>query len=228
MMISPPAGSLTATPLSIITPWRDHPELISDYERSVAGVQIIIVDNGSAPENAARLQQLVERLDGVYLRNDTDRGFAAANNQGLEHARGEVILFLNDDILAGPGFLDSVYRDVQENEFVGPSLQRVLVYGLWLPYLEGWCLAGRRSAWTRIGGWDAEAFPDYYWEDTDLCVRAIEAGVQLRRVEWPILHKGGVTGGAILRWGEVYEKNRAIVAARVKPIYERLRRQHGL
>ncbi len=228
MIISPAAGPLTGPRLSIVTPWRDHPELISDYERSVAGAQVIVVDNASSPENALLLRQMVQRLDGVYVRNDVDRGFATSNNQGLESARGEIVLFLNNDILTGPGFLESVWREVHENELVGVSLQRVLVYGLWLPYLEGWCVAAKRATWALLGGWDAAAFPDYYWEDTDLCVRAVEAGMQLRRADWPILHKGGVTGGAILRWGDVYEKNRAVVAARVKPIYERLRRQHGL
>jgi GT2 family glycosyltransferase len=213
--------------VSIITPWRDHPELIADYERSVAGAQIVVVDNASVRDHAQLVRDMVQRLGGVYLRNEQNRGFAAANNQGLEHARGDVVLFLNDDIIAAPGFIDTVAVETDDRELVGPSLQRVLVYGIWLPYLEGWCVAGRRSVWNQLGGWDAAAYPDVYWEDTDLCLRATEAGLRLRQREWPIQHKGGQTTQSLLRWGEVYERNRATFAARVKPLYERLRREQG-
>jgi hypothetical protein len=45
------------TAVSIITPWRDHPKLIADYVRSVAGAQVILEDNASAPEHAHLLRE---------------------------------------------------------------------------------------------------------------------------------------------------------------------------
>ncbi|MBI3466815.1 MAG: glycosyltransferase, partial [Planctomycetes bacterium] len=211
--------------ISIITPWRDHPELIEDYERAVAGAEVIIIDNASRPEHAQQLQAMVDRLRGVYLRNEENRGFAAANNQGMVRATGDILVFLNSDISASPGFLNMVLRDVRGDVLVGPSLHRQLVYGLWVPYLEGWCLAGRRGVWERLGGWDADAYPEPYWEDNDVCFRAVESGMQLVQARWPVQHKGGRTTTSVARWGESFERNRATFAARVRTLCERRREQ---
>jgi GT2 family glycosyltransferase len=213
--------------ITIITPWKDHPELIPDYERSVSGAFVIVIDNASLSENALQIKAMVERLQGIYLRNESNEGFAAANNLGLAYAGEELVMFLNNDIAAPAGLFNGIDRDVPEGVLAGPSLQRQLVYGLWLPYLEGWCIAGRRRVWDRLGGWDAAAYPDPFWEDNDLCLRAVEAGLKLVLRPWPITHKGGKTIQSLLRWGEVFERNRATFAARVRPVYERLRLQRG-
>jgi GT2 family glycosyltransferase len=211
--------------VSIITPWLNHSELIPDYERAVAGGRVIIIDNGSGPEHAPAIREMTTRLGGVYLRNEVNRGFAAANNQGLAHAGGQIILFLNNDIVAEPGFLDAVQRDVPDGSLVGPELRKVLVYGMWMPYVVGWCIAGKADVWSRLGPWDAAAYGEAFWEDNDLCLRALDAGIELLRRDWPVRHKGGLTTGTMLLWGEVYERNRATFATRVRPIYDRLRAQ---
>jgi GT2 family glycosyltransferase len=208
--------------ITVITPWRDHAELIPDYETAVRGAQVITVDNASGPEAATQIRAMTERLNGVYLRNEVNAGFAGANNQGLAHSTGEIVLFLNNDIVAGPDFLDAVRRDTAEGALVGPAVSRQCVYCLNLVYLEGWCIAGRRSTWHRLRGWDAEAYQQPYWEDCDLCLRAREAGLDLRQATWPVQHKAGKTAGMSVFWGEIFEKNRAIFAARVLPLYRRV------
>src|SRR4051812_47718208 len=88
--------------ISIITPWLDHPEFIADYERAVtaAGVQVIVVDNGSSQLVAPLLAAMVKRMGGVYIRNEENRWFSSANNQGLASATGQVVLFMNNDVSA--------------------------------------------------------------------------------------------------------------------------------
>src|SRR5437764_11680548 len=111
--------------VSIITPWLDHPEFIEDYERAMqgGGVEVIIIDNASASANALLLQQMVQRLGGKYVRNEENRWFSAANNQGLAAASGDIILFLNNDIAATPGWLDAVRADVGGGALWGPTLR---------------------------------------------------------------------------------------------------------
>jgi GT2 family glycosyltransferase len=208
--------------VTVITPWKDHAELIADYEAAVRGAQVITIDNASAAGTAAQLRAMTERLHGLYLRNDVNAGFAAANNQGLARATGEIVLFLNNDVAAGPEFLDAVRRDTAEGILIGPSLQRQFIYGFGVPYLEGWCIAGRRSTWQKVGQWDAQAFTRPYWEDSELCLRAMEKGVCLKQAAWPVQHKQNQTAGCLVCWGDVYEHNRAIFAARVRSIYERM------
>jgi len=209
--------------VSVITPWQNHPELIPDYENAVRGAEVIVIDNASDPDAAAAIRAMTERLKGKYLRNEKNASFSAANNQGLAQASREVILFLNNDIAAGPSFLADVARDTAENCLVGTLLKTQVVYGVTLPYLEGWCLSGRRAVWQKLGGWDAEAYPLPYWEDNDLCLRALDAGMRLVPATWPVTHKKGQTTRELVLWGEVYERNRAVFAARVRPYYERFR-----
>lgn len=58
--------------------------------------EVIVVDNAS---NDGSADMVANEFPQVHLiRNATNRGFGAANNQGLAQAQGKYILFLNDDI----------------------------------------------------------------------------------------------------------------------------------
>src|SRR5258708_10189419 len=91
--------------ISIVTPWRDHPELIPAYESAVKGAEVVIVDTGSTPENNEALHEMVLRLGTslFMLRQEGPFSFARACNAGLEIANGDIIIFLNNDIAAEPG-----------------------------------------------------------------------------------------------------------------------------
>ncbi len=179
--------------LSIVTPWKDAPELIPDYERATAGAQLVIVDHGSSPDNAQALQTLCARNGGFYLRDDGAWNFARLNNRGLRRAVGETVLFLNNDVTAAGPWLDQAERECRLGAgLCGPALQLRLIEGQPLLYLEGWALGAARSVWDALRGWD-EAYQGGYWEDNDLCFRAVQAGYSLRRTSWPLIHKSNYT-----------------------------------
>lgn len=56
-------------------------------------VELIAIDNASSDDSAA----LVEPHAQTLIRNDTNRGFSAAVNQGIAAARGAYVLLLNPD-----------------------------------------------------------------------------------------------------------------------------------
>lgn len=204
--------------LSIITPWLDHPEFIEDYEKAVRdpGAQVIVVDNGSGPAHAAAIGAMVQRLRGVFIRNDENHWFAAANNQGLAAATGSIVLFMNNDIAAEPGWLDAVRRDALPGRLVGPDVKRVQVDQVYIDYLEGWCIAGRREVWQMLGGWNARSFKMPYWEDTELCLRAMRAGVHLAQTRWPVTHKKNGTSSYVPGVLCGLEHNRQIITSMVR------------
>lgn len=262
--------------VSVITPFLNGLDLLPDYERATLGAELIIVDNGSDQETAVALQTLPPER-GRVLRNEQNTGFAAANNQGYREATGDIIVFLNSDIAADPIWLKFVCDDVKDGALYGPSLSQQLVYGMWLPYIEGWCIAGTRATWDKItnalcgtplmlvhgvdddqelahihqsirdaygngtqralvmphgvtteliqlgvpGPWDSTAYPGPYWEDNDLCWRALQLDIQLIQTQWPIQHKGGRTAGALVKHGATFEQNRATFASRVKAEWEK-------
>lgn len=220
--------------VSVITPFKNGLDLLPDYEHATQGAELILIDNGSDHETAEALAGLPPER-GMVIRNESNLGFAAANNQGYARATSDIIVFLNSDIAGDPVWLKLVADDVKEGALYGPSVQRQLVYGLWLPYVEGWCVAATRKTWEdlrwpmvnhheqeRLGPWDQWAYPGPYWEDNDLCFRAMEQDIALIHTTWPIQHKGGRSAGPIVRYGDTFERNRATFAARVKPVWENM------
>lgn len=226
--------------ISVITPFKNGVDLLPDYIAATLGAELILIDNGSDPETADALRELPPDR-GVVIRNESNLGFAAANNQGYAAATGDVIVFLNSDVAGDPSWLKLLADDVQDGALYGPSLNQQLVCGLWLPYLEGWCVAATRATWChlalqkdghypidtdpRFGPWDAAAYPGPYWEDNDLSFRALDQDISLTQTAWPIQHKGGRTAGAIVKHGATFETNRATFVSRVRPVWERMQQR---
>jgi len=179
--------------ISIVTPWLNHSELCPVYQRNLKGAQVIVVDNGSIKSHEWAIRSMVKHLGGVYIRNEDNRLFAAANNQGLEAATGEIVLFLNNDVDCRPGFLDKVAADVKPGGLYGPSL--LDKHGL--AYLEGWCIAAYLDVWLSLNGWDDSYYQGLYWEDNDLCWRAVQMGYTLNEVDWPVWHYNNYTSNGV-------------------------------
>src|SRR5258707_506346 len=222
--------------VSVVTPFFNGLDLLPDYIAATLGAELILIDNGSDEETARALQDLPPDR-GRFIRNATNLGFAAANNQGYAAATGDIIIFLNSDIAGDPSWLKLVADDVKDGALYGPSLQQQLVYGLWLPYIEGWCIAATAYTWAKMGmylfhqneafqegdgPWDAISYPGPYWEDNDLCLRALEQGISLTQTAWPIQHKGGRTAGALVTHGATFEQKRATFAGGVGVAWERM------
>ena len=87
--------------------------------------ETIVVDNGSVDGSA----DLAEReFSARVIRNPDNRGFCAANNQGIAVARGEFIAVLNNDAEAEPGWLAALYHACGSAPEVGMAASKVLVW----------------------------------------------------------------------------------------------------
>lgn len=176
------------TPVSIVTPWRDTPELIEDYLGCVKGAEVVAVDNGA--EESADLKNMVSSLGGSYVRGNPGMGFARSNNLGLERAGGEFVVFVNSDVKgdwswAAPGAGEGLY---------GPGVRCCRTLGADVIYLAGYCLGASRATWARLGGWDEARFDRHpYFEDVALGLRAQYIGVPLFQTSWKVFHKGSHT-----------------------------------
>lgn len=70
-----------------------------------AAIEVIVVDDGSIDDTA----QLLPRVDGLrYHRRAANGGFIAASNDGAALARGGFLVFLNNDTVPQPGWLDAL------------------------------------------------------------------------------------------------------------------------
>jgi GT2 family glycosyltransferase len=196
-----------------------------------AGIEIIVVDDGSSDETEASLRQ-VEGLG--YHRRATNGGFIAACNDGAGLARGEYLVFLNNDTVPQPGWLDALLGTFEQQPATG-LVGAQLIYPdgrlqeagavIWRDgstdkigrmravsepefdyvrrahYCSGAAIAIPRRLFESVGGFDSRYAPAFY-EDTELGMRIRALGLHsLCQPRAKVVHVEGVSTGTDTRRG---------------------------
>jgi GT2 family glycosyltransferase len=192
----------------------DSIERFSDY----GNLEIIVVDNASSDGSPQFLQQwAAEGVNRRLVLNPDNRGFSAANNQGLKLAQGEYLVLLNNDTEVTPGWLQGLVKHLRADSslgMVGPVTNNIgnearikLRYadsaemreksrsytlrhmGETFPIrtLAFFCVMLRRSVYEKVGSLD-EAFGLGFFEDDDYCRRVEQAGWRLACAEDVFIH----------------------------------------
>lgn len=186
--------------VSVVIPTWNRADLLHDCLAAIAADrpdEVIVVDNGSDDGTGAMIDTHHPHV--VYLRNDTNEGFAPASNRGAKEASGDVVIFLNNDTLPKPGWWQALADATTDDRICGGLLTyadgSVQHSGIFLrrrgptleafnrlaiadsgevPAVTGACLAVTHDRWDELGGFD-EGFRNGY-EDVDLCLRHRAAG----------------------------------------------------
>ena len=134
--------------LSVIIPTHNRADILKTcLEKIVAqqGVdfEVIVVDDGSTDHTEEIVKQFIDpkgaigesRLWGIDIRYIKQKSThqAVARNRGAKEAKGEIIVFIGDDIFVEPGFLmkhHDIHKEYPQENMV------VLGYTTWDPSLE--------------------------------------------------------------------------------------------
>ncbi|HEY2797274.1 MAG TPA: glycosyltransferase [Thermoanaerobaculia bacterium] len=82
--------------------------------------EVLVVDNASTDGTPEYLRALALAEPRVRcILNPENRGFAAANNQGVREARGEVIVLLNNDTVVPPGLMGRLVAHLRRDRSIG-------------------------------------------------------------------------------------------------------------
>lgn len=114
----------------IIVNWNGRqflPDCLNSLERQdFSPFETILVDNGSTDDSVTYVETNHPWVTVVRLGQNS--GFAAGNNTGLNHARGEYIVTLNNDTEADPGWLAELVAVADGHPGAGMVASRICAF----------------------------------------------------------------------------------------------------
>ena len=177
----------------------------------LSDTEIIVVDDASTDDTALTALELGVRV----LKLATNSGPAAARNYGARHAQGDILFFVDSDVVLASGAFSRLEKVFQEQPDLaavfGSYDARPKASGIISQYRNllhhfthqngnpqastfwAGCGAIRRSVFESIGGFDEKRFPRPSIEDIELGYRLCEAGYR-------ILLDKSIQGTHLKRW----------------------------
>ncbi|MEY4297376.1 MAG: hypothetical protein RLZZ423_555 [Cyanobacteriota bacterium] len=168
-------------------------------EAPISAYEVVLVDDGSTDDTVAWLQAHGAAFPHVRLVQQDHGGPAEGRNRGVEHARGDVIVFIDSDLVVTESFLISHARRLQASwrergdrlcftygavintaNFENPTSEPHKLRDLSWAYFATGNVAIDRQVLERSGLFDTR-FRLYGWEDLELGERLRRMGVVLVR-----------------------------------------------
>jgi GT2 family glycosyltransferase len=109
---------MSAPPASIVIPTRRRLSYLEVALASIApqaraaGAEILVVDDAGA---SAPARELAGRFDARYEPHAGPLGLNVARNTGVERSTGELVVFVDDDVRAGDGWLAALIAAAREH-----------------------------------------------------------------------------------------------------------------
>lgn len=211
------------------------------HEHSHFPYRLIVIDNASEAPTASLLQDAAQ--SGHYgqieiVRNEHNRGWLHATNQGLAMADADYVCLINNDIAAGPGWLKNCIATLERVPDAGIAnprgnersenqrVQNVSAYArelaaqhsgafTELDHACGFCMIIKREVLASLPMLD-ESFDGGHYEDDDYSRKAQQLGYRCIQCDDAfVLHAGSVSFKKVpAERQRLIARNRAIYEAR--------------
>ena len=161
--------------------------------------EVLVVDDGSDDNTCSFLESKSDLFSHVRLLKQNHAGPGAARNKGVMEAKGEVIVFIDSDLVVTDSFLESHAASlnkawlrrgnricftygavVNTSNFVAPTSERFKLTDLSWAYFATGNVAIDKNVLKDSGLFDP-AFSLYGWEDLELGERLRKMGTELVR-----------------------------------------------
>ena len=168
-------------------------------EAPITAYEVVLVDDGSTDDTVRWLQENAEAFPHVRLVQQDHCGPAEGRNRGVDHARGDVIVFIDSDLVVTERFLLCHARRLKQTwqergdrlcftygavintaNFEQPTSEPHKLRDLSWAYFATGNVAIDREVLERSGLFDTR-FRLYGWEDLELGERLRRMGVVLVR-----------------------------------------------
>ena len=107
-------------------------------------VEVILVDNASPNDNPDVIKQQFPEVN--LIKSKKNLGFAGGNNLGVKAAKGEYLLFINNDTIVPEGFIEPLVRTLQKDTTIGMVSPKIKFH--WNPELIQYAGYTPMSHWT--------------------------------------------------------------------------------
>lgn len=78
--------------------------------------EVIIINNGSTDGTKEYLESIKDKV--IFINNSQNLGYAKANNQGAEIAKGKYLVFLNNDTIVQKNWLSEMIKLVESDKYI--------------------------------------------------------------------------------------------------------------
>jgi GT2 family glycosyltransferase len=100
---------------------------VAETVSAMDGTEVIVVDDASDDGSLQAIRQVVDGRPGWRLIvSEVNRGYVASANEGAAAARGEFLVFLNNDTVVTPGWLHALLQTFADHPGTGVAGSRLL------------------------------------------------------------------------------------------------------
>lgn len=157
--------------------------------QSMSGIEIILINDGSTDGSMNILQKYKNRYDNIVILDQPNQGQSAARNNGLKHATGKYITFVDSDDFVDRDMLGKLFDAAERNDCPLVISDSVLYW------------PDRTSAFNSLG-----KVKDGFVYDADGLYRILLGGL-LQTVVWGRLYRRDIWERNSLSFpvGQIYE-----------------------
>jgi len=190
--------------------------------------EVIVVDNASSDGTQEFLVENKFQFPNIkIILNENNKGFACGNNRGFQEAKGEFVVFLNNDTIVTHGWIGRLIRHIKCDPtigMIGPTTNEIanearidvpysnldqidaFAYRRAIEYAEKsfdinvlamFCVLIPKNIFEEVGRLD-EQYEIGMFEDDDLALRVKKAGYRIVCAEDVFIHHFGCAGFKLL------------------------------